>query len=338
MSSVIHADHQWLEQVQEDIIDPDRPIIDPHHHLWHRRRGGGDYLLKEFWQDTGSGHNIKKSVFIECHANYKNDGPEHLKPIGETEFVAAIARDARTCPEKTQIGAIIAHADLRLDGELDRLLDLHAEAADGLFRGIRQAGAWEDDGDFLFIQGRGPRGLYLDDKFRRGVKRLGARGLSYDTWHYHHQNQDFLNLAMATPDTQLVLDHFGTPLGVGPYADQRDAIFQKWKKDIAAIAKCENVVAKLGGLAMPDNGFGWNLGEVPPTSDEFVATQREYYLHTLDCFGPERCMFESNFPVDKWSLSYHVVWNGFKKMVADFSEAEKHSLFYGTAARIYGLD
>jgi predicted TIM-barrel fold metal-dependent hydrolase len=169
------------------------------------------------------------------------------------------------------------------------------------------------------------------------MKVLGRLGLTYDTWHYHHQNQDFADLARAVPETTMILDHFGTPLGVGPYKDKREEIFIEWKKDMAEIAKCENVIAKLGGLAMPDNGFGWNTRDIPPTSDEFIEAQRRYYMHTLECFGPERCMFESNFPVDKRSLSYHVVYNAFKKMVADFSEDDKDTLFRGTAERIYRL-
>lgn len=338
MSKVIHDNHDWLLAVREDIIEPDRPIIDPHHHLW-RRRAGGDYLLEDLWEDTGSGHNIKKTVFVECHASYRREGPEHLRPVGETEFVAEMARCSRAGgPGQAEIAAIVAHADLRLDAELEEVLEAHAEAAEGLFRGIRQSGAYEGDEDYLFIKPRQPKGLYLDPDFQRGVARLGRKGFTYDTWHYHYQNQDFIKLAQAAPDTVIILDHFGTPLGVGPYAGQREKIYRQWKQDIAAIAKCENVFAKLGGLAMPDNGFGWNLRDVPPDSDEFVEAQKRYYLHALDCFGPDRCMFESNFPVDKWSLSYHVVWNGFKKIVADFSESEKSKLFYNTAARVYDLD
>ncbi len=162
-------------------------------------------------------------------------------------------------------------------------------------------------------------------------------GLTYDTWHYHYQNRDFLELARACPETQMILDHFGTPLGVGRYASQKEEVYEQWRVDIADIAKCGNVVAKLGGLAMPDNGFGWDKRETPATSDEFCEAQRRYYLHTIDCFGPDRCMMESNFPVDRYSISYHVLYNGLKKIVADFSEDEKHAMFYGTAARVYGL-
>ena len=166
---------------------------------------------------------------------------------------------------------------------------------------------------------------------------LGRLGLTHDTWHFHRQNRAFADLARAVPETTLVLDHFGTPLGVGPYAGQQEAVFAQWQKDIAELAACPNVVAKLGGLAMPNNGFGWDRRESPATSEELVKAQKRYYLHTIEAFGPERCMFESNFPVDKCSISYRVLWNALKKMVADFSEDEKHALFYGTASRIYRL-
>jgi len=334
---MIHETHDWLDAVKEEIIDPERPIIDPHHHL-RIARGGGDYLLTELWADTGAGHNIRQTVFIECHACYHQDGPEHLRPVGETEFVTAMAEVSAKDTQQATIAGIVAHADLRLPlDQLDEVLDAHLAASGGIFRGIRQAGAHLDNPDILFIKPRQPKGLYADPNFRRGLRHLGKRGLSYDTWHYHLQNREFLDLVRAVPETTIVLDHFGTPLGVGPYAGHRQQIFEHWRADIAEIARCENVFAKLGGPAMPDNGFGWNLRDIPPTSDEFVTAQQDYYHHTLESFGAERCMFESNFPVDKWSLSYHVVWNGFKKLSANYSEAEKTRLFHDTAAQVYRL-
>src|SRR5260221_10596436 len=217
---------------------------------------------------------------------------------------------------------MVGHADLRLP-TLDEILDGHIDAGGGLFRGIRDALSRAVPDDGLMIAGGAPAGLYEDLAFRSGVARLGARGLTYDTWHYHYQNREFLELARAVPDTVMVLDHFGTPIGVGRYADQREAIFEEWKRDIAEIARCENVVAKLGGMAMPDNGFGWHQAERPPTSDEFVAAQGRYYHHMIETFGPDRCMFESNFPVDRMSISYRVLWNGLKKLTSEYSSPER---------------
>lgn len=339
MNNPAPGSEAWLAQVQEEILDPERPIIDPHHHLWSDGRFF-DYMLDDLWRDTGSGHNIEKTLFMECRAFYYPEGPTHLKPAGETERVADLARQSRAGgPGKAQIAGIIARADLCLAGEsealLQEILDLHRDKGGALFKGIRDPGAHDKNSDAFTIKPRAPAYLYGKESFRKGLRVLARNNLTYDTWHYHHQNEDYCELAQAVPECTMILDHFGTPLGVGIYAGCQDEIFQQWKGDIRAISRCPNVYAKLGGLAMPDNGFGWNKRAKPPGSDEFVARQKRYYLHTIECFGPERCMFESNFPVDRLSLSYHVVWNGFKKMVADFSEAEKHAMFYGTAEKVY---
>ncbi len=337
MTELTPGSDEWLAQIQESIVDPERVIVDPHHHLWGAPRV--PYLLENLWRDTDSGHRVAQTVFLECGTNYYPSGPEHLRSVGETEFVAGVAAASRDGkPRQAEIAAIVARADLTMAEGIEDVLAAHETAADGLFRGIRHAGARDPNPESLSIPGRAPEGLYQNADFRRGVKRLGELGYSYDTWHYHHQNRDFVTLAQAVPETVMVLDHFGTPLGVGPYADQREEIFIAWQQDMVEIARCENVVAKLGGLAMPDNGFGWHADPCPPTSDEFARLQRRYYLHTIECFGPERCMFESNFPVDKRSLSYHVMWNGMKKIVADFTEPEKEAMFSDTARRIYRIE
>ena len=337
MSDPTPGSQDWLDLVEEDIIDPNQPIVDPHHHLWRGPRFG-DYLLENLWADTESGHNVEKTVFVECRSQYRKDGPEHLKSLGETEFVASQAHLSEQDPNKATISGIVGNIDLKLGPELPELLDQHIEIAQGRFRGIRHAGARAEYPETLFIAGGAMEGLYSRDDFRDGVNLLGKKGLTYDTWHYHYQNAEYCELARACPDTQMILDHFGTPLGVGPYADKKEEIFQQWQKDIAEIAKCDNVVAKLGGLAMPDNGFGWHDRATPPTSDEFAEAQRRYYLHAIECFGPDRCMMESNFPVDRFSLSYHVMYNGMKKIVADFSDDERQAMFYGTASRVYKLN
>lgn len=329
MTTLTPGTQEWLDQVREDIVEPELPIVDPHHHLW-PPGGALPYGRDDLHRDTSSGHNIIKTIFMECGAAYRASGPEHLRCVGETEFVANEA----TSDPSPLIAAIIGHADLSAP-HLDDVLDAHVEAGQGLFRGIRDALSRAEDPTGMMIPGRAPEGKFADAAFRRGVSRLGERGFTYDSWHYHYQNREFLELARAVPGTTMILDHFGTPIGVGKYATQREEIFVAWQRDINDIAKCENVVAKIGGLAMPDNGFGWNLAERPPTSDEFVSLQARYYLHTIEAFGPERCMFESNFPVDRFSLSYSVLWNAYKKMTASFSHAERTALFAGTAIRTY---
>lgn len=324
---------EWLSQVQETALDADRALIDPHHHLWNVPHL--PYDLDSLLADTETGHNVTKTVFIECNSNYLADGPEHMRPIGETQYVAE--RAAQSVQKGgAVISGIVAHADLT-HPELDAILDAHEAAANGLLRGIRHPGAWDPNPEALLIPPPAPQHLFADTAFRQGVKRLGERGLTFDSWHFHHQNLEFRDLALAAPDTTMILDHFGTPLGVGAYASRREEIFDQWQHDIAAIAACPNVVAKLGGLAMPDNGTGWFGRNKPPTSDEFVEAQARYYHHTIECFGPDRCMFESNFPVDRLSIAYTVLWNGFKKIARHYSEAEQTAMLYGTAERIYRL-
>jgi L-fuconolactonase len=327
----------WYAQVTEDILEPERPIIDPHHHLWSGWEIP-DYLLEDLWADTDSGHKIEKTVFMECGASYRESGPDHLKPVGETEFVADMAaQSAIAGSTRAVIAGIVSHADLTLGDALDEVFDAHEAASKGLFRGIRHGGAHHPFPEEALIPGTYAPGLFLDGAFQAGVRHLGKRGYTYDAWLYHFQLPDFYALAKSAPETTIILDHFGTPLGTKSYRNQREVIFQQWQTDIATLAQCPNVYAKLGGLAMPDNGFGWHEADKPATSDELVDFQKRYYLHTIECFGVNRCMFESNFPVDRLSISYAVLWNAFKKMVTDFSEDEKHALFYGTAKKVYRL-
>lgn len=326
---------EWLAQVDEDIVDPGQPIIDPHHHLWPEGQGI-PYTLEDLHGDTGAGHNVVATVFMECHAAYRTDGPDHLRCVGETEFVTENARASEAAEGQAPIRGIVGGADLRL-ANLDEVLDAHVAVAGDLFKGIRHALASDPEPESLTIAGRAEPNLASDPAFQAGVRRLGERGLTYDSWHYHHQNHEFAALADAAPDTTMILDHFGTPLGVGRFAGRHDEIFPDWAKDVAAIAERPNVRAKLGGMAMPDNGFGWHEQDRPATSDEFVAAQERWYLHMIECFGPDRCMFESNFPVDRFSISYPVLWNGIKKIAARFTPDERTLMFETTAATTYQL-
>jgi predicted TIM-barrel fold metal-dependent hydrolase len=323
------------------IVDPDREVVDPHHHLWTAADEAdvpGDYLLDDLRADTGTGHRVTRTVFVECGVQYRASGPAHLRPVGETDFAAAIAA-ASEGGEGATIAGIVAHADLTLPLDLlDELLDAHEVAAGGRLRGIRHSLASVPPGVELASPGEAAPHLAADPDFRRGVAHLGARGLPYESWHYHPQNREFLELARAVPDTVMVFDHFGTPLGVGPWAGRADEVFADWRDDVTALGACENVVAKLGGLAMPDNGFGWDRDAASrPDVEAFVAAQQRWYHHTIESFGPERCMFESNFPVDRTGVDYDVLWNAFKTMAGRYDEAEQAALLAGTAVRIYRL-
>ena len=326
----------WLDQVGEEIIDPGRPICDPHHHLWDR--DGSRYLLDELIADLDSGHNVVSTVFVECASMYRADGPEALKPVGETEFVngiAAMSASGGYGPIRVCAG-IVGFADLTLGARVGEALDVHMARSER-FRGIRHAAGWDADERVRNSHTNPPQGLLLDARFREGMKELAKRGLSFDAWLYHPQLGELIGLARAHPDVTIVLDHFGGPLGIGPYQGRREEIFDSWRLDLAELARCPNVYAKLGGLVMPINGFEFHKRPRPPGSDEIVAATGRYYRHAIDCFGVERCMFESNFPVDKRSCSYHVLWNAFKKLVADASEAEKQRLFHDTASEVYRL-
>lgn len=326
----------WLDSVTEEIIDPDRPVCDPHHHLWDH--SDSRYLLDELLADTGSGHNVVSTVFVECSSMYRADGPEALRPVGETEFVNGIAAmsasgqygDNRIC------SGIVSYADLNLGSAVGAVLDAHMEAS-SRFRGIRHAAGW-DASDAVRNSHTDPfADMLLNPSFRAGFAELGSRDLSFDAWLYHPQISQLTDLAKAFPDTTIIFDHLGGPLGIGPYSGKQQEIFPLWAKDVEELARCENVVVKLGGLVMPVNGFGFHKNALPASSDDIVVATGDYHRHAIDCFGPARCMFESNFPVDKQSCSYAVLWNAFKKLAHGYSESEKIDLFHDTATRAYRL-
>jgi len=334
-SSVVNRD-EWLATVQEDVLEPERPICDPHHHLWDHP--GRRYLLDELLADTGSGHRVVATVFVECMSMYRPDGIEAMRPVGETEFVngvAAMSRSGRYGPTRVAAG-IVSFADLTLGDRVGAVLDAHMGAS-SRFRGIRHAAGWDASDQIRNSHTSPPPGLYGDSSFRRGFAELGRRGLCFDAWLYHPQIPELTALAQAFPETPIILDHFGGPLGIGPYQGRRDEVLLAWKNALRDLSRCPNVAAKLGGLVMPINGFGFHHRERPPTSLELVEATRDYYLHAIDCFGPDRCMFESNFPVDKASCSYRVLWNSFKRLTAGWSPWDRTALFHHTAARIYRL-
>ena len=332
--ALIEVNEQWLSQVTEAPLEPTRRILDPHHHFFVASQEFPHYTLDSLRADT-AGHNVRKTVYLQCWEGHREEGPEHLKPVGETEWVDSIAKEAAKTPDKVQIGAMIGTADLR-GAHAKEVLNAHC-AASKLFRGIRQIAAWDACPDLFSMPDCTDPYLYRDPAFRRGFKLLSDMGLVFDAYHYHTQAPLLVELAKAFPSTKIVLDHLGTPLGVGPYAGQTASIYKQWVADMAELAKCPNVYMKLGGLAMPWTGFIYANQKLPPTSDQFVADQGRHYHDAIRLFGPERCMFESNFPVDKCGVSYTVLWNAFKKIAATYSEAEKDAMFYSTAALVYGV-
>jgi L-fuconolactonase len=326
-----------LALVKEDALEPELPIVDPHHHLWDHP--GSRYMLDEILRDTATGHRVLATVFVECMSMYRADGPEAMRPVGETEFVNGIAAQSASGQYgETRVAAgIVGFADLTLGAAVEEVLQAHISASPARFRGIRHAGGFDASEDIRNSHTNPPANLYESKRFREGFGKLHGLGLSFEAWQYHPQLPMVTALARAFPDTTIVLNHFGGPLGIGPYEGRRAEIFAEWKKGITDLARCPNVVAKLGGINMPVNGFGWHHRPSPPTSDELVAATRDYYLHSIEQFGPRRCMFESNFPVDRVSCTYGVLWNSFKKIAAGFTRDEKAHLFHRTAAKVYRL-
>jgi predicted TIM-barrel fold metal-dependent hydrolase len=332
----------WLARTDEETLDAALPICDAHHHLWDHRTGNvaSRYLLDEYLADTRSGHNVVSSVFIECGTMWRLGGPAEMRPVGETEFANGLAAmSASGNYGTTRVAAgIVGTASLSAGDAVARVLDAQLAAGNGRFRGIRQAAARDDDPAVPDHRTSPPAGLYGDPKFREGFAHLAPRGLSFEGWCYHTQLAELTELARSFPDTTIILDHFGGPIGVGPYAGQQDEVFNAWCKAIAALAGCPNVVAKLGGIAMEVNGFGWHLKAAPPDSRTLAAATRRYFEHTIEAFGTDRCLFESNFPVDKVSCSYNVLWNAFKRLASGYSAREKAQLFHDNAVRIYRVE
>ena len=332
--SMIVVREDWLAQSSEQAIETTRRIVDPHHHFFAGAADYPNYNLEQLWADTDT-HKVEQTVYLQCWEGYRKDGPEDMKCIGETEWVDGIATRARLRPQGAQIGAIMGTTDLRSSRARD-VLEAHC-AASSLFRGIRQIAAW-DTNDVLFVMdGVSDANLYGDPAFRAGFAVLTDMGLRFDAWHYHPQTPHLTALARAFPATPIVLDHLGTAVGIGSYAGHEEEIYREWARDLTALAACPNVSIKLGGLAMPWNGFNFEKAAKPPTSDQLVAKWARYFHHAIEQFGPERCMFESNFPVDKCAVTYAVLWNAYKKMAARYSEAEQDSMFRATAAKFYGL-
>ena len=340
----------------EAILEPDLPIVDPHHHLWDRRNYATSaapehpfmtaiepakrYLLDELMADVGSGHNVVGTVFVECGAFYRAGVSAAMSPVGETEFVNGVAAmsasglygDFRAC------AGIVSKADLLLGDAVAPVLEAHIAAGGGRFRGIRNSASFEADKAVLGPLNRVEAGLYLRDDFQAGFRHLAPLGLTFDAWLLEPQLPDVISLARAFPDTTIVLDHVGTPLGRGSYTGKLGERFPVWKASIQELAKSPNVVVKLGGLAMAFCNFPSFLAEPRAPSEQLAKEWGPYIETCIEAFGAERCMFESNFPVDMGSCSYATLWNAFKHIAKGASATEKTALFSGTATKVYRLE
>lgn len=320
----------WLAQSQESAIWPDLLIVDAHHHLFDRP--GNVYLVEAFAQDLASGHNVVATVYVQARTAYLANGDERYRPVGETSFAAKAAQSGRICT------AIVAFADLGLGIEVGPVLDAHLAAAGGRLRGVRQIATWDKCAGLLNPAYPTTSNMLASEEFRAGFAQLGSRGLSFDAWIFFHQIPLLTDLAQAFPEVSIILDHCGGILGIGPYRGQRDQIFAEWRRSMTMLAKCPNVCVKLGGLGMNLNGFGFESQDHAPSSETLAVAWRPYFETCITLFGTDRCMFESNFPVDKGSYSYANGWNAMKRIVEHATAAEVKQLFETTAKRAYQLD
>ena len=332
---------EWLARASpEPALEPALPIVDPHVHFWHHK-SGYRYFVEEFARDVAaSGHNVEASLFVECNAMYRTDGPEHLKPVGETEFAVgqAAMADSGNYTRCRAAAGIVAFADLGQGERTREVLNAHMAAANGRLRGIRQRAKWDPDPAV-----RGPvcadrPQLYLEPEFGRGLALLTSMGLAFDASIFHPQLPDVAALARAHPEASIVVIHSGSPVGHSSYAGREAEVHASWLSGMKALARCPNVSIKMGGLLMCLGNFDFTSAEAPPTSERLAALWRPYIEPCIELFGAARCMVSSNFPVDKAGVPYGTMWNMFKRIAAGCSPDEKHLLFAGTAKRVYQLD
>ncbi|KAA0914951.1 amidohydrolase family protein [Aquicoccus porphyridii] len=335
----------WWARTPEQAIMPDQQIIDAHIHFWHpaevpdpatldRKLHTSRFMNNEFARITG-GHQVAGLVYIECGSGISGKGDPRFAPVGETWFAAELAREMRS-RRQPPILAIAPFADLRAP-HLQELLDAHEQAGGGLVRAIRQSGAWMKKPEGRLLAGAAAPTLYHDPAFQQGLATLGERGLPFEAFQFHDQLPNLVTLARQTPGTTIIVNHLGAPIGYGRGDKDDSRVLANWTHNVTQLADLPNVVMKLGGLASPVTEYDAARSERPPGSDTFVAQRGAYFTAAIDAFGPDRCMFESNFPVDSVSISYGVLWNAYKKIASRYSQTEAETLLAGTARRIYAL-
>jgi L-fuconolactonase len=312
----------------EEILDPDLEICDPHHHLWTYEP---PYLPETLRADMAPGHRVTATVHVEAGDRHRTDGPPELRPVGETEWLLSLDLGS------TIAAGIVGRADLTLGAAVAPVLDAHLAAAQGRLRGIRHMTAWDPSPNVRNALPETVPGLLGDPAFGAGLEALSQRGLSFDAWMFHPQLGELPVVARQHSELTIVLNHLGGPLGIGPYSGQRQEVWAQTRAALADIARCPNVVLKLGGIGMTMFGAGWDKYPEPVTSAEAAETWGPLIGWCIDTFGPSRCMFESNIPVDRRGISYVALWNAFKLMTADRRAEDRHQLFSGTARRVYRL-
>ena len=335
--------NDWLALTQETTLEPELPICDPHHHFWDLRPARlpyQRYLLHELLADINSGHNVRSTVFIEARSMYRAKGPEEMGPVGEVEFVQGLAAASASGiygPSRAA-AAIVGHANLNLGQGVKPVLEALQAASPNRFRGIRHAVTWDPHPEIDNTAAHNAQGQLASPNFRAGARVLASMGLSLEAWLYFPQLPELADFARAVPELPIVLNHIGGLLRVGPYANRDHEVLPTWRKGIDAVAECPNVNVKLGGIGQPRTGYDWHARTQPISSEELAETMAPLMNYCIQQFGPDRCMFESNFPPDKVGYSYHVLFNAFKRLSSSYSPAERANLFHDTAARVYRIE
>ena len=338
-----YGSNDWLALTEEPTLEPEIPICDPHHHFWdfrNERIPYQRYLLHELIADINSGHNVRSTVFVEARAMYRADGPTEMRPVGEVEFVQGLAAASASGLYGTSraAAAIVGHANLNLGARVEPVLEALQAASPNRFRGIRHSVTWDPHLEIAGTSAYRTEAQLAREDFRIGARVLAGMGMSFEAWLYFPQLHELADFAKAVPDLTIISNHIGGLLRVGPYGDRDEEVLEAWRSGIAAVAACPNVHMKLGGIGMPRTGFDWHEREEPIGSEELAESMAPLMSYCIEQFGPERCMFESNFPVDKVSFSYNVMYNAFKRLSSGYSESERAALFHDTAVRVYRID
>ena len=335
--------NDWLAITPEPALEPEIPICDPHHHFWDfrtQRIPYQRYLLHELVDDISGGHNVRSTVFVEARAMYRSDGPEELRPVGEVEFVQGIAAASASGlygPSRAA-AAIVGHTNLNLGERVEPVLHALQAASPNRFRGIRHSVTWDPHPEVENTAAHQGEGQMSSDNFRAGARVLAGMGLSLEGWMWFPQLPELAEFAKAVPDLTIILNHIGGLLRDGPYANRDDEVMATWRSGIASVAEQPNVYVKLGGIGMPRTGFDWHERDKPIGSEELAAEMAPLVDYCIEQFGPDRSMFESNFPVDKVAYSYTVMYNAFKRLSKGYSASERAAMFHDTAARVYRID
>ena len=347
-------------QTGDAVIEPERPIIDCHHHLWltpesvltameqqdtvaartlaAMYRAKNRYLLDEFLRDITTGHNLRATVYVESGSMYRTSGPPEYRSVGEVEFANGVAATSASGHfGECQVAAgIVGGVDLSVGAQVEELLEAQMAAAPARFRGVRSPISYDDDPSIRGFSSPRPH-ILRDEKFRSGFACLQRLGLSFDAWLFQSQLGELQQLARDFPDTTIIVNHIGGPLPVSVCGETEAQRFKIWRDRIASLATCPNVFLKLGGLGIPFFGFASTQAEPRFTSEQLAEEWRPYIETCIEAFGAGRCMFESNYPVAWTAAPYAAIWNAFKRITLHASETEKNALFFDSANEVYRL-